>query len=75
MTKNEKSLQDTVIELECTIIVLNRYIGDHLEDTNNLYRIADLRGAVAMSEESVERARRTRLDLPQKGFFARLFNL
>ena len=75
MTKNEKSLQDTVIELECTIIVLNRYIGDHLEDTNNLYRIIDLLGAVAASEESVERARRTRLDLPKKGFFARLFNL
>ena len=75
MTKNEKSLQDTVIDLECTILVLNSYIGDHLEDTNNLYRISDLRGAIAMSEESVERARRTRLDLPQKGFFARLFNL
>ena len=75
MTKNEKTLLDTVLELECTLVVLNDYIEDHLEDANNLYRIADLHGAVFMSKESVERARRTRHDLPRKGFFARLFNL
>ena len=75
MTKNEKTLRNTLIDLECTIIVLNEYIEDHLEDTDNLYRIADLRGAVAMSKTFLEDSRRTRLDLPEKGFFARLFNL